>query len=797
MRRHALAVALWAVLTSVAIVIAAGAHYSADFSAFLPRAPSQTQELLIGQLRDGPASRLILIGIEAAGQADRTRLSRQLAARLRASAAFRSVENGEPVDLARDREFIFQHRYLLSERLAPAHLAAAGLQSAIQEGIDLLSSSVGFLSRDLFVRDPTGETLAVLEQLDRSAPRPDTSGGVWVSRDQHRALLVAETRAAGSDSDAQQQAIATIRHAFAALASQGGSGTENAVLRLTGPGVFADQARATIRGEVARLSILGSLLIASLLLLVYRSVPALLLGFLPVICGALAGVAAVALGFGVVHGITLGFGVTLIGESVDYSIYRFLQAPVPQAGREQATWTSRMWPTIRLGLFTSVCGFASLLPSAFPGLAQLGVYSIAGLVAAGLVTRFVLPAFIPRRMNVRSVNLLGAAFWRVLAPLQGLRAALWSIPLVAAVVLYAHAGGIWNEELSALSPVPPSQQALDAELRADLGAPDVRTLVVIAGADPQRVLQASEAVGDRLQELVEQSVLGGFQTPARYLPSRQTQERRRASLPPEGELRARLQEATASLPVEARALEPFVADVTAARTGRLLEPEDLQGTRFATALDALLIRQGAQWNALLPLQAVGTGPQAFVIDVARVRRALAAAAPPGVELTVLDLKQASDELYASYLAEAVTASGAGLAAIFVLLSITLRSAARIARVLAPLILAVLVVMCGLLLAGRLLTILHLIGLLLIVAIGSNYALFFARDQTDADGAETSRILGSLLVAGATTAIGFGMLAFSTVPVLAALGTTVAPGALLALLFSAALAGDGRRAAHGA
>ena len=49
-----------------------------------------------------------------------------------------------------------------------------------------------------------------------------------------------------------------------------------------------------------------------------------------------------------------------------------------------------------------------------------------------------------------------------------------------------------------------------------------------------------------------------------------------------------------------------------------------------------------------------------------------------------------------------------------------------------------------------------------------------------------RTLASLAVANLATVIGFGVLAFSSVPVLAALGRTVAPGALLALLFSAML-----------
>jgi predicted exporter len=48
-------------------------------------------------------------------------------------------------------------------------------------------------------------------------------------------------------------------------------------------------------------------------------------------------------------------------------------------------------------------------------------------------------------------------------------------------------------------------------------------------------------------------------------------------------------------------------------------------------------------------------------------------------------------------------------------------------------------------------------------------------------------LASLVIANASTVIGFGLLSFSQVPVLVALGTTVAPGAFLALLFAAVLA----------
>ena len=90
-------------------------------------------------------------------------------------------------------------------------------------------------------------------------------------------------------------------------------------------------------------------------------------------------------------------------------------------------------------------------------------------------------------------------------------------------------------------------------------------------------------------------------------------------------------------------------------------------------------------------------------------------------------------------------------------------------------------------------------MLLIVAVGSNYALFFDQ-RADAKGMDRVATLASLVLACTTTVIGFGVLAFSKVPVLQAIGATVGPGAVLALLFSAILAdnraapsarGDGR------
>ena len=791
MRTRAIALLAWAAFLALGAWLAATARYSADLTAFLPSAPTPAQALLVDQLREGPTSRMILIAIEGADGATRAALSRALARSLRADARFRSISNGDSGTSVADQQFVFGHRYLLSEQVEPGRFAGAGLADALAEGVDLLGSSMGLLAKDLFARDPTGETLAVLGQYER-ATRPNVVEGAWSSRDGRRALLVADVRASGADTDAQQVAMGAISAAFeAALAAlprpAAAQAAPPATLRLSGTGVFSVESRELIEREAKRLSAISTLLIALFLLAVYRSPRVLLLGMLPVLSGALAGVAAVAAGFKVVHGLTLGFGVTLIGESVDYSIYLLVQGQGSGGRRDQAGWLRSFWPTVRLGMFTSVIGFLSLLPSSFPGLAQLGLYSIAGLVCAALVTRFVLPELLPARLPMADVAPLGMALLATAARLHRWRWALWLLPALALAAVPLARSPLWNTGLAALNPVSPEAQQFDARTRADLGAADVRTVVVVTAATPEAALAGAEDATAALAPLVARGELAGTDSAARYLPSARTQRARQAALPDAGTLRASLVAATRRLPVAPASLAGFVDDVAAARSAPLLTRADLDGTAMAAAVDGMLVPHAGRWSALVPLEAPHAGPGAWTIDLGQVQRALAPVSHDGTEAVVLDLKRESDALYAGYLHEAMRLSLAGFAAILVLLAVTLRSAGRVLRVLAPLVLAVLAVLAVHALAGWPLDILHLVGLLLIVAIGSNYALFFDRAAAQADAQERARTVASLLVANLTTVMGFGALAFSSVPVLAAVGSTVAPGALLALLFSAVLA----------
>jgi predicted exporter len=779
-------IGLWLLALALSLAVILHTRFTADMSAFLPEHPTAAQGFLVDQIKDGAISRMILIGIEGGDAATRAEASRALGSALRQSDLFTLVRNGDSPTHSRDEALLFDHRYLLSPDISPQRFSVAGLHAAIANGIDLLASPFGLFSQKIFTQDPTAETFAIVSQLGQDHA-PHSRSGVWVSPEGKRALMMLQTRAAGADTDAMAHAIDVVHADFSSVTTAHPAWS-SLRLMVTGAPVFSVDARQLIKADVQRFSIIGSVAVMLLLLLVYRSVSMLVLGLLPVLTGIAVAIATVSLGFGSIHGVTIGFGTTLIGEAIDYSIYYFIQTQNAsnEGSPSRSAGIERFWPTIRLGVLTSVTGFAALLFSGFPGLAQIGLYSIAGLTTAALVTRFVLPHLGTARLNRHSLAGLG----RLIAPVfRGVQALRWGFVLLAlaglALLMWRH-DAIWQTGLSGLSPISAQAQAMDNELRTDMSADDARYFIVATAPTRQAALAAAERLNAALSPLVTQGVLTSFDSPAKFLPSVATQRARQQALPDRATLTARLDAAVQGLPISASKLGPFIDAVEQARQQTPLTPADLEGTSFGLAVNALLQSQNGRWLALIRLYVPSVGrtnadtPTAGTLDPARITAALKAS---GVsDALFIDKDAESSRLFNGYLDNTIALSLAGLLGIVILLALVLRRPARLMRVLLPLLVAVVLVMAGLNLAGEKLNILNLVGLLLIVAIGSNYALFFNQNKVP-----DHQTLASLALANLTTVIAFGTLAFSQLPILHAFGSTVAPGAFLALLVAAAFA----------
>uniref|UniRef100_UPI000A7340AF MMPL family transporter n=1 Tax=Xanthomonas graminis TaxID=3390026 RepID=UPI000A7340AF len=214
------------------------------------------------------------------------------------------------------------------------------------------------------------------------------------------------------------------------------------------------------------------------------------------------------------------------------------------------------------------------------------------------------------------------------------------------------------------------------------------------------------------------------------------------------------------------------------RRAPLLTARDLHGTPLATTVDGLLLDRADHATALVSLTGLRDP-------------ALLAAAVQGSGAQLMDLKEASESLVAAYRGRVLGALCIAALLLALTVAIALRTPRRIVRVLLPMALTTLLILALLRGCGVELNLFHLIALILAAGLGLDYALFF--DHAGDDRADQLRTLHALIVCSLMTLLVFALLAASSIPVLRAIGSTVALGVLfnfvLALLISRETASD--------
>jgi len=724
---------------------------STDLRSFMPAPTTPDQRLLMEQVGEGPGSRLLLLAVSGRDEPTLAKLSQALATKLKADPRYAQVLNGS-FDLTALDPKLLPYRYLLSPTLDTHALDAAFLGDELQQRLDELGSPAASLFKGLLPRDPT---LEVLKLAQRWAPArsPQIRDGVWFSP-QGEALLLVQTRAAGFDPDAQQAAIAGIERTLHALPDG-----RAAKLVVSGPGYFSVVASTQTREQadwIGRISTVGFI---ALLLLAYRSIGSLLLAALPVASGALAGIAALTLVYPQVHGITLAFGFTLLGVAQEYPI-RVLSHR--RAGEDAVASVRDLWPLLLTAIASACIAYLAFYASGVNGLKQLAVFTIVGLLAAGFSTRYLLPYLLPVR--VRDVAALPwlTRLRRAVDALPRPRWIPWVVAVVIVALLAVGRGPFWQNDLAALTPLPTDLLQRDARLRAALGAPDVRYLLILEAATPEAVLALSEKLEPKADALVAGKAVDAIELPSRYLPSAATQRARQQKLPDRAALEQALAEATDGLPFRRDLFEPFVADAETARSLPPLTPRAFASSPLGQRLAAMLVERDGHW--------LGLGTVSGVNDAA----ALATLAQgSGGAVRVLDLKGAAESLVVAYRTRILQALLAATILLVLTISLALRSLRRAWHVLAPMTLATFLVLAVERVAGVQISLFHLVALILAGGLGLHYALFFERDTGDA--AEQRRTLHATLVCVLSALLVFGMLAWASIPVLRAIGLTVSLG----------------------
>ena len=621
-----------------------------------------------------------------------------------------------------------------------AERAASGLER-------YLAKPEAMASQDLLTSDP----LLLIPGLVGKAGSLEASG-LAGGRAGDYALVWAQGRASPLSPEGQGPVFAAVDAAAARLREA----EPGAELRWTGIARYAAASRRRIEQEVSTLNLLSLglvvLVAAACVRKVYRA-----LQLVPVVLGSLLGAwVATTMVWDRVHILVFVIGSLLAGVAIDYGFYLYLQ-PRRRPDEPYRERAGRLIRPLLASALTTVIGFSFLLWSELPLIRQLGVFVSAGLVSA-LVTALLWFAQLDNSyLETRSFSRRRAS-----NPGPRVRAAARAVLVAgAAVALLGPWRLHWRDDIRELEIPTPEIQANDQAVRDLFGESTDRTVYLTRGRTP------AEARA-RLEEFLAWHQRAYPQAKAASIGY---------ALPTEAEW--------SGLPAEFAALASFPADFRAALERHGFDAAsfspffgawaDEAGRRDRPAYDQLVAGlAGTLQGPLSSLLHVKPGASWFV-TISQERPG--PEAPPGLATVTDSQLQNLNGLFARYRVSALRLSSVGLAfvgaSVFVLYG--LRRGVRIFAIPAG---ACLFAFGAFGLAGATLNLFNLLGAFLGVCLSHNYAIFSAESQGRGEEPPPS-----IRMSAAAAASSFGVLALSRIPVVAALGSTVAVIVLAALVIT--------------
>ena len=173
----------------------------------------------------------------------------------------------------------------------------------------------------------------------------------------------------------------------------------DARVRITGQVALADEEFATVaQGAVEGL--IGSLVLITLWLFLavhtWRLIVPILMTLL---LGLMLTVLFAALAVGTLNLVSVGFGVLFVGIAVDFAIqfsvrYREFRFETADSAAAMSETARRVGVQILIAALATAAGFLAFVPTAFSGVAELGLIAGAGMIIAFICTLGFLPAAI-------------------------------------------------------------------------------------------------------------------------------------------------------------------------------------------------------------------------------------------------------------------------------------------------------------------------------------------------------------------------------------------------------------------
>jgi predicted exporter len=749
-----------------------------DISQFLPDSEQDEVSALSRQIANSELSRTMILALEAEDTASAVEASRDFELRLRGeprvAGAMAFLEGGPSDGLERALFELYEPRHLsflaVDAEAAERRLDDAGLRAAARSLRAELGGPLSALAARVAPRDPFLTIPALFERLERSrASDLKVVDRRFIAADGRTAILFLGTRASAMDAAAQAPLLAGIADTFAAVAAE-----SPGALRLdqSGANRFATWAATAIERDIKRVSIVSALFLCGLLFFLFRSLAFLGLAAIPVGVGVLAGCAAVLAVFGRLHGITLAFGASLIGVSIDYVVHLYCHHSIvrPEGGA-QASLRAIRRPLVT-GAITTTAGFIALGASTLVGLREVACFSIVGILAAFATTVLLLPSLMgPTTSQVAARARLVLEVGRAFAWLQRRRRGLAVVPLAAiALMAVVLPSARWNADLARLNHMDPKLVVEDQRVQSKVARFEQMRFVVAVGDDEAQALDANDAVFAHLGRAIAAGELETQRSLASLLPSPRRQRAVASRATGDPGLPERLRRVFVEEGFAEGTFEPFLVSLA----DPLPEPlafGDLLDSPAGALVRSFRVGLDERVGFITFLHGV-SDPDAIAQRLADV--------PGALFLRQADLFNAAQ---LDYQRSTIVLLGWGLLAVLVLLALRYRDARRTLVAFLPSVLAAGVTVSILTLAGRGLDLISLTALLFVVSMGVDYSVFLVDANDESEARSIAAALCGALLACVSTVVAFGLLAASDHPVLANLGLTAAVGIATSLVLA--------------
>lgn len=729
--------------------------FKTDLSTFIVSGKNAEAMVLANEMQTGTLSRRYLISISASpGLTVANSFSEQFSKEIQLIDGVTAVWSADhSADYLSEIASIYQRMGSAFYSLYPDQhlqhiLTPQWLQQRAEFVRNALLSPQAPLIKKMVVNDPLLLNLEGFRSVAGQAKSTQTT------TDQYANWIV-ETAYSGMNAAQQSRISQSIQQTFQQL-----NQTRNITytLEMTGVPVFAVATQTLIQGDVVNISVLSSIALICLFLLIFRSFSSLITVFTVLLTAILSAMLITQSIFGYVHGLTIAIGATLSGICIDYPIHSLVHASGVQASQRSIS-IKRIWPSMLLGGLTSLIGYSALGFSGYPGFRQVSVFAVSSIVIALLMTRFFLPGILKNQPIVYR-NMPGVTTWLWLSRRysKGLITVLILTVLVASFNLKSLN---WLQDLQQLTPELDQLKQLDKQIRARMTPIEPGRFVLVSGETTEQALQNAERVYPMLDQMKADGTLDHYFGVYPWLLSskQQTDNQILLSEVLTDEILQHWKQALQQQKLAVEKLsqldypiqEPMtLEDLTSTPVNRMIENQILVTNDKTLVLIWLGKHQ----------------PEAMKFTLTPVENAM-----------YFSQRELINEMTNNYTERAKILLSAGLAIIFILLTINYQSLFKAFITLLPAITAAMLMLLFWSLSAQPISFLHLVGFLLVIAICVDYGIFFQENR----GGDIQLTYQAISASMLTSMLAFGSLITAQSSMLTILAGVVALGVLLGFL----------------